>query len=197
MFLVDDLGDTTIELEDEGYDIVRADIGWTLGDNIEALQLQGSADIDGVGNALANNIQGNSGANRLEGGAGADTINGNDGDDIIVGGVTGDHLRGGAGADTFVVAHAFGPTLETDIIYDFDTGQGDTIDLSAIDTNLSLDGDQGFVLVGSFTKAAGQMTLTYAAGQTTLRLDLNGDGRVDYQMKINGDVTHDSGGWAL
>jgi len=28
-------------------------------------------------------------------------------------------------------------------------------------------------------------------------LDVNGDGKVDYQMKINGDVTGDSGGWLL
>ena len=41
------------------------------------------------------------------------------------------------------------------------------------------------------------MTLSFTAGQTLLRLDVNGDGRADYQMKINGDVTGDSGGWVL
>jgi hypothetical protein len=41
------------------------------------------------------------------------------------------------------------------------------------------------------------MTLSFAGGITTLRLDTTGDGRVDYQMKINGDVTGESGDWLL
>jgi hypothetical protein len=32
---------------------------------------------------------------------------------------------------------------------------------------------------------------------TILRLDITGDGKVDYQMKINGDVTGESGDWLL
>ena len=73
-----------------------------------------------------------------------------------------------------------------------------------IDANTRLAGNQAFVLVGAFTRPdaahdadVGQMTLTFAGGITTLRLDVNGDGKVDYQMKINGDVTGDSGGWLL
>jgi len=62
---------------------------------------------------------------------------------------------------------------------------------------LNLDGDQGFALVGAFTKHAGEMTLLFTAGVTLMRLDVNGDGRADYQMKINGDVTGASGDWAL
>ncbi|MBI1406606.1 MAG: hypothetical protein GC145_10825 [Caulobacter sp.] len=190
VYIVDNAGDQTIEAAGEGSDIVRASISWTLADNIETLQLQGAGDIDGTGNGLANNLQGNSGANRLDGGAGVDSINGNDGDDFIIGGLGNDLLRGGAGADTFVVAHAFGPTLETDVIYDFDAAEGDILDLSgAYAGTLSL--------VSSFTRHAGEMTLTLMGGQTLLRLDIDGDGRVDYQMKINGDVTHDSGGWIL
>jgi Ca2+-binding RTX toxin-like protein len=178
--------------------------GWVLGDNLEALQLQGSADIDGAGNAAANNLQGNAGANSLDGAAGSDTINGNDGDDLVIGGLGNDLLRGGTGADTFVVRQESiaTPVLETDQVYDFDVQ--DLIDLSAIDANTRLAGDQAFVLVGAFTKPdaahdadVGQMTLTFAGGITTLRLDVNGDGKVDYQMKINGDVTGDSGGWML
>ncbi len=41
------------------------------------------------------------------------------------------------------------------------------------------------------------MTHLFTAGVTLMRLDVNGDGRADYQMKINGDVTGASGGWAL
>ncbi len=190
IYIVDDAGDQTIELAGEGYDIVRTELSWTLADNIEALQLQGATDADGGGNAGANNLQGNAGANRLSGGAGVDTLNGADGDDIIVGGLGNDLLRGGLGADSFVVAHAFGPVLETDQIYDFSTAEGDIIDLSGAYAG-------ALALVAGFSKHAGEMTLTFAGGITTLKLDINGDGKVDYQMKINGDVTGDSGDWLL
>ena len=184
-------GDILTEGVGEGYDIVRTDVdGWVLGDNFEGLELQGTGNISGYGNAGANNLQGNSGDNRLDGGAGVDTINGGDGDDTIIGGLGNDLLRGGTGADSFVVAHAFGPVLETDQVYDFSAAEGDIIDLS--------DAYAGTVsLVSAFSKQAGQMTLTFAGGITTLKLDVNGDGKVDYQMKINGDVTGESGSWLL
>jgi VCBS repeat-containing protein len=200
VFMVDDAGDQTLEAADGGYDIVRTALdGWVLGANFEGLELQGTADIGGFGNSGANNLQGNDGANTLSGLAGVDTINGNDGDDIIIGGAGGDLLRGGGGTDTFVVRQESvgAAVLENDTVYDYSAGDNDRIDLSAIDANSIQDGDQGFTLVGAFDKHAGQMTLTFASGQTTLKLDVNGDGRVDYQMKINGDVTGESGHWLL
>ena len=191
IYLIDSGLDLIVEAVGGGYDIVRASISIAaLAANAEALQLQGTADIDGAGNALANNLQGNSGANRLDGGAGVDTINGGDGDDVIIGGLGNDLLRGGLGADTFVVAHAFGAVLETDQVYDFSAAEGDILDLSGAYSGT-------LELVAAFGKQAGQMTLGFAGGITTLRLDINGDGRPDYQMKINGDVTAESGDWLL
>ncbi|MDO9418842.1 hypothetical protein, partial [Pararhizobium sp.] len=121
IYLVDDLGDQTIEAPDEGYDIVRTELdGWVLAGNLEGLQLEGAGDIDGTGNGLANNIQGSSGANTIYGLAGNDTINGNDGNDIIVGGLGGDQLRGGAGADSFVIGQeSTVARTELDQIHDF------------------------------------------------------------------------------
>jgi hypothetical protein len=197
VYVVDTAGDQTIEAAGEGYDIVRTALdGWVLSANLEALELQGSGDISGTGNGAANNIQGGSGANSLDGGAGNDTLNGNDGDDTIVGGLGGDLMRGGIGADAFVVAHAFAAGLETDQIFDFSAAENDWIDLSAIDA-IAGGFDDAFTLVGAFGKAAGEMTLTFAGGITTLKLDLNGDGKADYQLKINGDVTGESGDWLL
>jgi hypothetical protein len=192
VYIVDSLADLITEAAAEGYDIVRTDSvdGWVLGANFEGLQLLGAADIDGTGNGQANNLQGGAGANTLDGGAGNDTLNGQDGDDVIIGGLGGDQLRGGLGADVFLVAHAFGAPLETDQIHDFSAPEGDILDLS---------GAYGgtLTLVSSFSRTAGEMTLTFAGGITTLRLDVTGDGRVDYQMRINGDVTGDSGDWLL
>ncbi|MDB5469293.1 MAG: hypothetical protein JWR84_853 [Caulobacter sp.] len=191
--------DTIVEAADGGYDIIRADREVTMADNVEGLELQGSGNYDGVGNALANNIQGNSGENLLQGYAGVDTINGNDGDDVIVGGLGNDLLRGGTGQDDFYVFQESiaRPTLETDQIYDFSTAEGDIVNLMMVDA-ITGGADDAFTMVGTtFSKHAGEMTLTFAAGITTLRLDLNGDAKVDYQLKINGDVTGDWGGWAL
>ncbi|RYF89019.1 MAG: calcium-binding protein, partial [Caulobacteraceae bacterium] len=191
IYIVDNLGDQTIEGTNEGYDLVRTDLdGWVLGANIEALELGGTGDIDGTGNSLANIIEGNSGANVLSGGDGNDTLYGMGGADTIIGGLGGDILFGGAGADTFVVAHAFGGALETDTIKDYDILGGDILDFSGAYSGV-------LSIKSAFTKHAGEMTLGFAGGITTVKLDINGDGKVDYQMRINGDVTGDTGDWLL
>jgi hypothetical protein len=49
--------------------------------------------------------------------------------------------------------------------------------------------------VAGFTKVAGQATLTYVAGTniTTLRVDINGDGKADFAIAITGNHTAGSG----
>ncbi|MCE3288063.1 MAG: hypothetical protein K0R83_75 [Caulobacter sp.] len=191
--------DAVIETADAGYDIVRSLRSWTLDANVEALELMGVENILGSGNELANNIKGNIAPNTLSGKDGADTLDGGDGDDLIVGGRGSDRLYGGAGADSFSVrAENFGqPTVELDHILDFSTAEGDRITLNTIDA-IPGGANDAFRYVGAtFTKHAGEMTLSFAAGVTLLRLDITGDGKADYQMKINGDVTGDWGRWLL
>jgi serralysin len=84
-------GDAIIEAAGQGTDKIVAAISYMLPDHVEKLQLSGSVDVDGTGNALANTITGNSGNNELNGGAGNDTL---------VGGLGGDALNGGADFDT-------------------------------------------------------------------------------------------------
>ena len=57
-----------------------ASLNYTLGANVENLELTGSA-LNGTGNAFANVITGNSGNNRLSGLAGNDQLDGDDGND--------------------------------------------------------------------------------------------------------------------
>jgi Ca2+-binding RTX toxin-like protein len=90
-YYVDNAGDAVTELPGEGADTVLASITYTLGANVENLTLTGTADINGLGNNLANTITGNSGANALNGFAG---------DDILVGAASNDTLYGGEGDDT-------------------------------------------------------------------------------------------------
>ncbi|QQE91071.1 VCBS domain-containing protein [Azotobacter chroococcum] len=112
---VDDAGDQVIESAGEGTDLVQSSITYQLTDHVENLTLTGSANIDGVGNELANQITGNSGANLLDGGlgndslyggAGTDTLVGDEGDDLLDGGSGADNLAGGVGDDTYVVDNA-------------------------------------------------------------------------------------------
>ena len=74
-------------------------------------------------------------------------------------------------------------------------GDGDVIDLSGIDANSLLAGDQAFSFVGKFTKAAGQATLAYSVAKnvTTLSVDINGDGKADYAIAITGNHTATTG----
>jgi Ca2+-binding RTX toxin-like protein len=72
-YYVDSLGDVIVEEAAEGTDQVYARSSYRLGDNVENLTLQGTANTSAVGNALANVLAGNSGNNLLDGGAGTDT----------------------------------------------------------------------------------------------------------------------------
>lgn len=69
-----------------GVDTIRSAVSADLSfaQEIENLELTGSADIDAVGSHLANRLRGNSGANRLDGGAGHDDMAGGAGDDTYV-----------------------------------------------------------------------------------------------------------------
>ena len=103
-YFVDSAGDEVVETFDGligafNFDYVSSTIDYTLGDFVERLGLDGSADIDGTGNGLANFLFGNSGNNVLSGLGGIDDINGFEGADQLYGGSEGDELDGGAGED--------------------------------------------------------------------------------------------------
>jgi Ca2+-binding RTX toxin-like protein len=74
IYYVDNVGDSVVELADEGNDIIYSSISWTLGEHIERLDLTGSDPTTATGNALANTLYGhaNSAANVLTGGLGND-----------------------------------------------------------------------------------------------------------------------------
>ena len=84
IYYVDNVGDTVVENAGAGADAVFSTVSYALTADVETLVLQGSGNISGTGNALANNVYGNSGNNTLDGGAGADTLTGNAGDDTFV-----------------------------------------------------------------------------------------------------------------
>lgn len=135
-FITDGL-DSITELSGGGVDTAQSSASLTLASNIENLVLTGSANLEGRGNTLANQINGNTGANRLIGGAGNDTLKGyagadrlegGTGRDSLIGGDGGDRLIGGAGhdtltggnhADVFVFNTALSGSTNVDRITDF------------------------------------------------------------------------------
>ncbi|NBB16573.1 hypothetical protein GVN21_14515 [Caulobacter sp. SLTY] len=199
-YVVDDYTDTLVEASGEGSDIVKATVSWTLGADFERLILEGSGDIDGTGNELANQLTGNGGANTLDGGAGADILNGGLGADTLIGGLGGDTLIGGGGNDVFLfrqesVRVGLG-AVETDSISDYAIGQ-DELDLSDIDAIAGTPGVNDAFTFGAFDGTAGRISLSFSGGITTVLLDVDGDRNADYRLRINGDVTGDTGGWVL
>jgi Ca2+-binding RTX toxin-like protein len=84
-FIVDRVGITIYEWDNQGIDTVQSSIDYTLGDNgLENLTLTGTANLNGAGNNLDNMIIGNIGNNILDGSGGADTLIGGLGNDIYI-----------------------------------------------------------------------------------------------------------------
>ena len=154
-------------------------------------ELTGGAGNDGLSGGLGND--------QLWGGDGDDRLDGNDGNDNMIGGRGQDRLEGDAGADAFLFIALTDSTVSApDSIADFNWADGDYIDLSRIDANSAVAGDQAFSFVNSFTKQAGQATLTYdtQSDTSTFRADVDGDGVADFALQIYGrhDTSH---GWVL
>lgn len=125
---------------------------------------------------------------RLFGGAGNDVLVGGGGADLILGGLRGDTLTGGAGNDTFRYdSVADSNSTERDSIQDFNSG--DLIDLSRIDANELIAGNQAFTFIGgaAFSGAAGQLRFeNISLGGTSwlIQGDTNGDGVSDFELVL-------------
>jgi serralysin len=198
-YVVDSAGDTiTGEIGFSlggGIDTVESFLDWTLGTNLEVLRLQGSANLNGYGNAAPESLVGNPGANTLDGGGGNDILNAKAGDDTLIGGTGRDTMVGDGGSDTFVYtsfADSYAGPATRDFLNGFTHGE-DRIDLSAIDANPFNSGDQAFQFIGNaaFTGAgsnsAGELrTFTFGGGNFNIvQADWNGDGTPEMEIFVN------------
>ena len=268
-YVVDNGGDRIVELTgDAGTDTVLSIISYSIaGTAVENLTFVGSANLNGLGNDLANTLTGNAGANTLNGGAGADTMTGgagsdtyvvenagdrcieangaagidtvlsttsyslagshlenltligpantyglgnsiantivgNDGINLIDGLGGADTLTGAGGADTFLFRALADSTVAStgqDRITDFSQSQGDRIDLSLIDANTAVAGNQGFGFIGAgaFTGQAGQLRASASGGDTLVSGDVDGNGVADFAVLVRGNLTLQAGDFVL
>ncbi|MER9333929.1 type I secretion C-terminal target domain-containing protein, partial [Mesorhizobium sp. M0293] len=81
-----------------------------------------------IGSHFADTLTANNTGSALWGGGGDDTLIGGNGNDLLIGGLGQDTMTGGTGADTFKLDH-----LDIkDLITDYNGGEGDKIDLTAL-----------------------------------------------------------------
>ncbi|WP_181049731.1 Ig-like domain-containing protein [Marinobacter persicus] len=111
-YVVDSSADVITENAGEGIDTVRASIDYTLGENVENLELVGSSALNTDGNGSDNTLIGNDGENILKGLGGSDTLMGRGGDDTLDGGTGADLMSGGIGNDHYIVDDVGDSVLE-------------------------------------------------------------------------------------
>jgi serralysin len=148
--------------------------------------IKGGAGNDKItGGRNADVLNGGTGRDTMRGGGGRDELIGGTKADVLNGGSGRDVLTGGGGSDTFVftsLSHSRGNKVDT--ITDFNRGF-DEIDLSGLDANRNLSGNQSFEFIGkSGFDAAGQIRIVRDGGDIIVRADVNGDGRADFEILL-------------
>ncbi|MGL4964812.1 MAG: calcium-binding protein [Inquilinus sp.] len=155
----------------------------------------------GVGSG--GNAQGDSygSIENVNGSTGNDTIIGNASANVLNGWAGKDTLTGGGGADHFAfssIAHSV-VGANADRITDFSHAQGDQVDLSAIDANTAVSGDQAFTFIGTaaYSDNAGELRYSVVGAVTTIAGDVNGDGTSDFHIQLTGAIGLVAGDFVL
>ena len=204
IYVVDNGNDIVDESTTTGRDRVVSSVTYTIGSNIEELELTGNGNLSATGNELDNLLLGNGASNRLiggegndslDGGAGNDTLSGGDGDDSLIGGAGNDTLSGGDGDDS-LIGDAGNDTLDGGIGADtLDGGAGDdtyiineSVDVIVDDTGGT--NDQVFSSI-NFTLPGGveQLRLIGTVGLEGIGNDLS-----NFIIGTDGSDTLDGGG---
>jgi len=162
----------------------------------ESLFFNGYAETDGAlsvyGGAGNDTFAGGPANDAFVGGAGDDTMYGLGGMDWLEGGLGADTMRGGPGNDLFVYQSAAESTAaKTDRILDFEY-VSDHIDLTRIDANSSLAGDQAFSFIGgsAFSHTAGELRAYQSGASWFVEGDVNGDGTADLVIQVDPVASH-------
>lgn len=146
---------------------------------------------DLTGSGFGDILRGDNLANRLDGGAGNDTL---------AAGAGADTLTGKAGADRFDFNRITdsGPGAATrDTVGDFQQGR-DLLDLSTIDANTMIGGNQTFNFIGAAAfNAPGQVRAVQAGSNTIVQVSNDGDINPDMAIILTGVIMLSSGDFLL
>jgi Ca2+-binding RTX toxin-like protein len=175
-YVVDNSGDTVTETDTFGYDTVDSFVSFTLGNNLEKLNLKGAAAISGTGNGLDNPLTGNSANNTLTGLGGNDTLDGGQGSDTLI---------GGAGDDTYTVDSS------TDVIVETSTSELELVNSSAFQYTLSAN-LENLTLIGNGRNGTGNALNNKISGNGLSNI-LNGGGGDDIAWGNYGNDTLNGG----
>lgn len=173
-----------------GNDVLYGGIG---GDALSGEQdddtLNGESGDDGLsGGSGADTLNGGDDTDSLYGDDGPDVLNGGAGADTLRGGLAADMMTGGTGGDHFVFYLAAESTnLERDTITDFSPGF-DVVDLSNIDANTGVAGDQAFAFTGMTATANSLWFGEYVSdgiggAWVTWFADVNGDTTPEFEIR--------------
>jgi Ca2+-binding RTX toxin-like protein len=184
----DYLHDTFENVEGSAFrDIVfgnDADNDLFLGDGNDGAAGNGGSDNirGGNGNDF---IMGDGGNDDLRGDAGDDKLFGGDGNDRLIGGDGNDWLEGGAGADEFRFTQQ--DLGDSDRITDFNHADGDRINLSSMDADTGVAGNQAFTYVGllGFSGKAGELHAVVSKLGMVLSGDVDGDRIADFSIALD------------
>ena len=137
---------------DDTVSYINSSAAVTVSLATSAAQNTGGAGIDTlirverlIGSNFNDRLTGDGANNVLSGSSGADTLTGGGGADTLTGGAGVDRFRYEFASDS---AYSPNTLAVSDRITDFDRSIGERIDLSAIDANTSLFGDQAFTWIG-------------------------------------------------
>jgi Ca2+-binding RTX toxin-like protein len=188
---ITDGSDTLSESANAGLDTVHSTVTFTLANNFENLTLTGAGNVNGTGNGANNVITGNDGHNRLLGGAGLDTLAGGKGEDVLLGGGGKDIMARGDGNDPSSSMPSTTPASAPPTAISSPTSRaagGDTIDLSALDANALVGGNQAFVFIGTAGfSAAGQLRYQQVGGETVIQANTNNaTGTIEFELRVFG-----------
>ncbi|CAB5126348.1 Alkaline phosphatase (EC [Olavius algarvensis associated proteobacterium Delta 3] len=175
----------------EGDDIIDVSFVFPSDVRTEPGTLNGTTHKADVvfGNAGDDTVNGGGGDDVIDGGRGDDTLKGKAGDDFLAGGGGTDQLIGGRGADRFVFEDASeSPAQAPDLVFDFDSVQGDQIDVSGIDAVSGTMENEEFIFIHdeAFSGSAGELRFVQDFEGGLLEGDVNGDGTADFTIDLLG-----------
>jgi Ca2+-binding RTX toxin-like protein len=173
-----------------GFDVARYDF------STQAVRVDLAAGTGIGGIAEGDRLSGIEG---LHGSGGNDHLSGDDRSNRLVGFDGSDILTGRGGADQFAYIRTFESTAAApDRIIDFSRGQGDKIDLAALDANAQTSEDEAFEFIGTRGfSGVGQLRFHQQDGDTVIEVNTRDDPGAEFVVVLDPLLSMRAGDFVL